>query len=131
MLNVYFENVITHQRKHVEPFTSLRIVGTTLLDPHSAVIAVYQGGLWRVADDHFFVIGMQSPTVIHFENAAIQSPSIGPYNPAWLVNGAIRAGRAQELALARLDEQSGAWHVYADRTFWSAAVFTPAEEGRR
>ncbi|HQU44356.1 MAG TPA: hypothetical protein PK867_16165, partial [Pirellulales bacterium] len=63
---------------------------------------------------------------IHFENAAVQSPAIGPYHPAWLVNGAIRAGASQELALARLDEHSGAWHVYADRTFWSAAVFLPA-----
>ena len=126
MINVYFENVITRQRRRIEPVASLKIVGTSLVDGQSTQLAVYQGGLWRVGDDHFFVIGMESPTLVHFENAGIRSPSIGPYNPAWLVNGAIRAGEAQEFALARLDEQTGAWHVYADRTFWSAAVFSPA-----
>lgn len=126
MLNVYFENVITRQRKRLSPVALLKILGTSLLDAQNAVVAVYQGGLWRVDGDHFFVVGMESPTSIHFENASVRSASIGPYNPAWLVNGAIRAGPSQELALARLDEHSGAWHVYADRTFWSAAVFTPA-----
>lgn len=125
MLNVYFENVITRQRRHIEPVALLKIVGTSLFNEHNAAVAEYQGGLWRLAQEHFFVIGMESPTLIHFENAAIRSATIGPYNPAWLVNGAIRAGESQELALARLDEQTGAWHVYADRTFWSAAVFTP------
>ena len=126
MLNVYFENVITRQRRRIAPVGWLKIVGTFLLDGHNDQLAAYQGGLWRVGDEHFFVVGMESPTMIHFENAAIHSDAIGPYNPAWLVNGAIRAGEGQELALARLDEHSGAWHVYADRTFWSAAVFTPA-----
>jgi hypothetical protein len=125
MLNVYFENVITRQRRRIEPVGLLKIVGTSLLDDHNAQVAAYQGGLWRIKDDHYFVIGMESPTLIRFENAAIRSASIGPFNPTWLVNGAIRAGQSQELALARLDEQSGAWHVYADRTFWAAAVFSP------
>jgi hypothetical protein len=126
MLNVYFENVITHQRRRIRPVARLKIVGTMLLDDQSTQVAAYQGGLWRLGDEHYFVIGLESPTLIHFENAAIRSGPIGPYNPTWLVNGAIRAGESQELALARLDEQTGAWHVYADRTFWSAAVFSPA-----
>jgi hypothetical protein len=126
MLNVYFENVITRQRRQIEPTASLKILGTSLFNDHNAPVAEYQGGLWRLGHEHFFVIGVESPTLIHFENAAIRSATIGPYNPTWLVNGAIRAGESQELALARLDEQSGAWHVYADRTFWSAAVFSPA-----
>jgi hypothetical protein len=127
MLNIYFENVITRQRKHIAPVNLLKTLGTSLLDEQNARVAVYEDGLWRVDGERFFVIGMESPTLIHFENAAIRSPDIGPYNPAWLVSGAIRAGGAQELALARLDEQSGAWHVYADRTFWAAAVFAPAK----
>ena len=127
MLNVYFENVITRQRKRISPVALLKIQGTSLFDGQNDVLAVYQGGLWRVDGEHFFVVGIESPTSVHFENAAIRSASMGPYNPAWLVNGAIRAGRSQELALARLDEQSGAWHVYADRTFWAAAVFTAQE----
>lgn len=127
MLNIYFENVITRQRKRLAPLALLKVLGTSLLDPENAVVAVYQGGLWRVNGDHFFVVGMESPTSIHFENASIRSETIGPYNPAWLVDGAIRAGQSQEVALARLDEHSGAWHVYADRTFWSAAVFTAVD----
>ena len=126
MLNVYFENVLTGQRRRIEPVALLKIAGTMLLDDRSAPVAAYQGGLWRVGDEHFFVVGVESPTMIHFENAAVRSPAIGPYNPAWLVNGAIRAGQAQQLALARLDEQTGAWHVYADRTFWAGVVFSPA-----
>lgn len=126
MLNVYFENVITRQRKRLGAVPLLKIQGTALLDGQAQPLAVYQGGLWRVGEEHFFVVGMESPTMIHFENAAIRSVPVGPYNPAWLVNGAIRAGASQELAVARLDEHSGAWHVYADRTFWSAAVFSPA-----
>ncbi|HVX14629.1 MAG TPA: hypothetical protein VHC22_25805 [Pirellulales bacterium] len=124
MLNVYFENVITRQRKRILPVALLKIQGTSLLDGQNALLAIYQGGLWRADDEHFFVVGVESLTAIHFENADIRSPSMGPYNPAWLVDGAIRAGRSQEVALARLDEHSGAWHVYADRTFWAAAVFT-------
>lgn len=127
MLNIYFENVITRQRKRLAPLAFLKVQGTSLFDPENAVVAVYQGGLWRVDGDHFFVVGMESPTSIHFENASVRSATIGPYNPAWLVNGAIRAGQSQELALARLDEHSGAWHVYSDRTFWSAAVFTAVD----
>lgn len=127
MLDIYFENVITRQRKRLAPLALLKVIGTSLFGPDNAVVAVYQGGLWRVDDDHFFVVGMESPTSIHFENASVRSETIGPFNPAWLVNGAIRAGQSQELALARLDEHSGAWHVYADRTFWSAAVFTAAD----
>lgn len=126
MLNVYFENVLTRHRMRISPVSLIKILGTSLLDGQNGVVAVYQGGLWRVGAEHFFVVGIESPTSIHFENAAVRSAPIGPYNPAWLVNGAIRAGQSQELALARLDEQSGAWHVYADRTFWSAAVFTAA-----
>lgn len=126
MLNVYFENVITRQRKTLGPVEQLKIRGTALLDSHDMPLALYEGGLWRVGQEHFFVIGMESPTIIHFENAGIRSLPIGPYNPAWLVNGAIRVGAAQEFAVARLDEHSGAWHVYADRTFWSSAVFLPA-----
>lgn len=126
MLNVYFENVITHRRRRIDPVPQLKIRGTAMLDCNNKPLAVYEGGLWRVGEDHYFVVGVETPTMIHFENAAIHSVSIGPFNPAWLVNGAIRAGAAQELALARLDEHSGAWHVYADRTFWAAAVFSPA-----
>ncbi|HET6882061.1 MAG TPA: hypothetical protein VFI31_17980 [Pirellulales bacterium] len=124
MLNVYFENVITRYRKRLAPVTALKILGTSLLDGQNAVLAVYQAGLWRINGDHFFVVGVETPASIHFENATVRSETMGPYNQSWLVNGAIRAGQSQELALARLDEQSGAWHVYADRTFWSAAVFT-------
>lgn len=124
MLSVYFENVITRYRRKIEPIASLRIVGTSL-EGGKGVLATYQGGLWQVDGEHFFVMGIESPTVIYFENGAVRSQVIGPFNPAWLVNGAIRAGSAQELALARLDEHSGAWHVYADRTFWSAVVFLP------
>src|SRR5487761_605636 len=113
MLNVYFENVITRHRKRIAPVGSLRIVGTSLLDGHNDPLAAYQGGLWRLGDEHFFVVGVECPTMIHFENAAVHSAAIGPYNPAWLVNGAIRAGEEQQLALARLDEQSGAWHYAA------------------
>jgi hypothetical protein len=126
MLNVYFENVITRHRKRLAPVTALKIIGTSLLDAENTVLAVYQAGLWRVNGDHYFVVGVESPVSIHFENAMVRSTPIGPYNPTWLVNGAIRAGKSQELALARLDEHSGAWHVYADRTFWSAAVFNEA-----
>lgn len=125
MLNVYFENVITRQRKRIDPVPALKIRGTALLDGNDKPLAIYEGGLWRVGEAHYFVVGMESPTMIHFENAAIHSVPVGPFDPTWLVNGAIRVGAAQELALARLDEHSGAWHVYADRTFWSAAVFLP------
>ena len=129
MLSVYFENVITRYRRKVEPLASLKIIGTSLMDGDGSALAVYQGGLWKVDSEHFFVMAIESPTVIYFENGGVRSQVIGPYNPAWLVNGAIRAGSAQELALARLDEQSGAWHVYADRTFWSAVVFLPDGAG--
>ena len=126
MLHVYFENVMTRERRRIDPVARLKIAGTVLLDDRNTQVAAYQGGLWRVGDEHYFVVGLESPTLIHFESAASRSGSIGPYNPTWLVNGAIRAGESQELALARLDEQAGAWHVYADRTFWSAAVFSPS-----
>ena len=124
MLSVYFENVITRQRKRIDPLLSLRIMGTNLLDGDRQAIAEYQGGLWKHDKQHFFIVGIESSCLIHFENASIRSEAHGPFNLAWLVNGAIRTGEAQESALARLDEHSGAWHVYADRTFWSAVVFT-------
>src|SRR6185312_15088852 len=126
MLEIYFENVITRQRRHIGPQQSLRIAGVCLFGADGAVLAEYQGGLWRHENQHFFIVGIQSPVMIHFENAAIRSESHGPYNPAWLINGAIRIGESQETALARLDEQSGAWHVYADRTFWSTVVVCAA-----
>ena len=122
MLNVYFENVITRERRRVQPMSTLRIVGGALYGDE-APLAKYQGGLWRCEDKHYFIVGIECPTVIHFENASIRSETHGPYNPAWLVDGAVRAGESQEVALARLDEPSGAWHFYPDRTFWSAVVF--------
>lgn len=125
MLSIYFENVITRQQKRMEPLASFKVVGTSLLDDQGAVLAAYQSGLWRVGEEHFFVIGIETPAIIHFENGDHRSPALGPYHPAWLVSGAIRAGQGQELALARLDEASGTWHLYADRTFWSTVVFTP------
>ena len=134
MLNVYFENVITRERRRVQPMSTLRIVGVALYGDE-APLAKYQGGLWRCEDKHYFIVGIECPTVIYFENASIRSETHGPYNasirsethgpynPAWLVDGAVRAGESQEVALARLDEPSGAWHFYPDRTFWSAVVF--------
>ena len=127
MLSVYFENVITRQQKQIGLLPLLRVAGTSLLDHAGGVLANYHGGLWRVGDEHFFVIGIQSSVLIHFEDGDGEcSARLGPYNPAWLIDGAVRAGKSQEVALARLDEASGTWHVYADRTFWSAAVFSPA-----
>ncbi|HEX7449246.1 MAG TPA: hypothetical protein VF306_16955 [Pirellulales bacterium] len=127
MLSVYFENVITRQQKQMGSLPLLRVAGTRLLDHAGGVLANYHGGLWRVGEEHFFVIGIQSPVIVHFEGGDGQcSVRFGPYNPGWLIDGAVRAGRSQELALARLDEASGTWHVYADRTFWSGVVFTPS-----
>lgn len=129
MLNIYFENVITRQRLRIDPQESLRIVGVALFGGDGAALAEYHGGLWRHGDAHFFIVGIESSTLIHFENAAIRSEPYGPYNPTWLINGAIRTGEAQQTALARLDEQSGAWHVYSDRTFWSTVVLREALDG--
>ena len=122
MLNVYFENVITRERRRIEPISTLRAEGCSLYGDEVA-LAQYQGGLWRCGDGRYFLVGIECPTEVHFENAAIRSETHGPYNPAWLADGAVRAGEAQETALARLDESSGAWHCYLDRTFWSAVVF--------
>ncbi|HEX5443275.1 MAG TPA: hypothetical protein VFW87_05590 [Pirellulales bacterium] len=127
MLSVYFENVITRQQKQLGPLPLLRVAGTSLVDQAGGILAAYHGGLWRVGEEHFFVIGIQSPVVIHFEGDHQRSSQFGPYNPAWLIDGAVRAGLAQQHALARLDETSGTWHVYADRTSWSGVVFTPSE----
>lgn len=127
VLNVYFENVITRERRKIEPANMLRAVGGSLYRD-DAPLAKYQGGLWRCDHRHYFIVGIECPTVIHFENASIRSETHGPYDPAWLVDGAVRAGESQETALARLDENSGAWHFYPDRTFWSAVVFqSPAD----
>ena len=125
MLRIYFENVITRQRKRLEPLDSLKVVGTSLVDGNGVVMGTHQGGLWQLGDEHFFVIGIESPVVIHFENGNHRSEAIGPYHPAWLTGGAVRAGPGQELALARLDETTCTWQLYADRTSWSAVVFTP------
>lgn len=123
MLSVYFENFLTHHRRHIEPLAALRIAGATMYGGAEA-IAVYHGGLWHVGREHYFLVAIASPATIQFENGPVRSAVWGPFDPAWLVNGAIRAGETQELALARLDEQTGAWHVYADGTFWSGVVFT-------
>lgn len=127
MLNIYFENVVTHERKHIDPLQTVRIVGGTLFGDQLR-LAEYDGGLWRLDGQHYFVVRIDCPTTIHFENAGIRSETHGPYNPAWLVDGAVRAGQSQETALARLNDSSGAWHCYLDQTFWSAIVFEcPAE----
>lgn len=125
MLRIYFENVITRRQKRIEPLTSFKAIGTSLVDGNGAVLAIHQGGLWQVGDEHFFVIGIESPVIVHFENGNHRSDAVGPYHPAWLTGGAVRAGTGQELALARLDEATCTWHQYADRTSWSAVVFTP------
>ncbi|HUY87191.1 MAG TPA: hypothetical protein VMV10_00500 [Pirellulales bacterium] len=127
MLNIYFENVLTHERKRIEPLATVRIVGGSMYGDQ-ALLAEYDAGLWRLDEQHYFLVGIECPTVIHFENAGIRSETHGPYNPAWLVDGAVRAGESQGTALARLEESSGAWHCYADQTFWSAIVFqSPAD----
>ena len=128
MLNVYFENVMTRERRRIEPIAMLRATGGSLFGD-DVPLAQYQGGLWRYDGRHYFIVGIESPTVIQFENASIRSEVHGPYNPVWLVDGAVRAGESQETALARLDEPTGAWHFYPDRTFWSAVVFqSPADD---
>lgn len=128
MLSVYFENIVTRQRKRISALPLLKATGASLMDGDSQALAAYNGGLWRIADDHFFVIGIETPVTIHFENGDHRSPEMGPYHPAWIIAGAVRAGPSQELAVARLDEASGNWHLYADRTFWSSVVFSPHGE---
>jgi hypothetical protein len=128
MFKLTFEHPITGDVYHVGPVPYVRIDGSALkVGPDDRQIGHYQGGLWHVGGQSFTVIAAEAATRIHFEDPdGAASSTHGPFDGFKLVDGVIRYGGGFSGLLARYDDLTSTWYVYADQASWPTAVFTAA-----
>lgn len=99
-----------------------------ILRAHDRVVARYEQGLWKDGDSNYFVVRVDSPCRIVFEDGGERSEVFGPFPAARIVAGVILAGVSAEHALAGMVAESGHWRLYDDRKLWTLALVIPAEE---
>ena len=117
MITLQFEHPVSRQIQTVGPAPYFRITGDDLrAGPNDAVVATYRNGVWTLDGDSFLTIASEAPAAIRFEGTGPpQGSTYGPYERLRVVDGAIRHGPNAIELLARLDEQTQAWYVYAEQ----------------
>jgi hypothetical protein len=129
MIKLQFEHPVSRQIQLVGPAPYFRLTGDDLrAGPNDTVIATYRNGIWTLDGDSFLTIAADEPTAIHFEDKGPDNPvaaRYGPYELLRVVDGAIRHGPNAIELLARLDERTQAWYVYAEQKNYPFVVLAP------
>jgi hypothetical protein len=127
MLTLQFEHPVSRQVQVVGPAPYFRISGDDLrAGPSDAIVATYRNGVWTLEGDSFLTIAAEVPAAIRFEdNGNPGGSSYGPYERLRVVDGAIRHGPNAIELLARLDERTQAWYVYAEQKNYPFVVLAP------
>jgi hypothetical protein len=95
--------------------------------PNGIVVGSYQHGVWTVGQSVFLIITPEAPTKIQFEEDGSNcSGEHGPFENVQLVDGAIRHGPKLSEVLARFDEKSQSWYIYADQKNCPSAILSSA-----
>ncbi len=111
----------------IGPAPYFRIEGGTLrIGPANAEVGTHQGGLWQIGGRYFTTLALETPTTIRFEGGDSCEGTHGPFDRVRLVDGVIRHGAHSGQLLARLDEESGSWHVYNNAGDCHKVIIEPA-----
>ena len=124
MLTLHFEHPISNQIHMVGPAPYFRISGDDVrVGPNDAVVATYRNGIWTLDGTSFLTITVEVTAAIRFEgNGDPDGMSYGPFECLRVVDGAIRHGPNAIELLARLDEGTQAWYVYAEQRNYRVAI---------
>ena len=128
MLSLTFEHPVHRETRAVGPAPYFRLAGNALrAGPDDAAVAVYEGGAWHVGGKSFLTVTVGEPATIRFEGDGEGcSGTHGPFEQVKLVDGAIRCGPKLRTLLAKFDEDSQSWFIYADQSSCPAAVLSAA-----
>ncbi len=124
MLTLHFRNTVLGHAHAVGPLPSFHITGNVLTAGRE--VAVHQHGQWQLGGRGFPVVSTASPTVVSFKDDAGRTSERLLLGPIAFFDGILRHGLEFLELLARLDEPSGTWHLYADETEFPTAVFEAA-----
>src|SRR5690242_18016679 len=131
MLELQLEHPASRQTISVGPASHFTVRGNRLLaGADEEEIGFYQDGLWHVEGHSFTSIKPHSPIIIYFQDNATSDPSatLGPFEDAGLVDGAIRHGPRLGRLLAKFEEDTQTWLVIPSQKKFAAAVLRPVEE---
>jgi hypothetical protein len=126
MIKLQFEHPVSRQIQLVGPAPYFRLSGDDLrAGPTDAVVATYRNGVWTLDGDSFLTIAAEEPTALRFEEEGDGATLYGPYERLRVVDGAIRHGPNAVELLARLDESTQAWYVYAEQKNYRIVILAP------
>ena len=129
MLRLQFEHPVSRQVQIVGPAPYFRLSGDDLrAGPSDAVVATYRNGVWTLDGESYLTIAAEAPAAIRFEgngNSGSGGTTYGPFERLRVVDGAIRHGPNAVELLARLDEETQAWYVYAEQKNYSVVILAP------
>ncbi len=126
MIKLQFEHPVSRQIQLVGPAPYFRLTGDDLrAGPSDAVVATYRNGIWTLDGDSYLTIAAEDATAIRFEGNGNGGSLYGPYDRLRVVDGAIRHGPNAIELLARLDEGTQAWYVYAEQKNYPVVILAP------
>src|SRR6516225_8949317 len=127
MLTLQFEHPVSRQVQLVGPAPYFRISGDDLrAGPNDAVVATYRNGVWTLDGDSFLTIAAEAPAALRFEGSGTDgATTYGPFERLRVVDGSIRHGPNAIELLARLDEGTQAWYVYAEQKNYPVVILAP------
>ena len=128
MLTLRFEHPTSRQTHTVGPAPYFVIRENSLrAGPGGEEVGFYADGLWHAAGHGFTAILPDAPATVHFGEDGDPSPDpLGPFENVAVVDGAIRHGPRLGRVLARFDEDSRTWYVFAAKRRCPNAVLQPA-----
>ncbi len=128
MLQLVAEHSAHRNKRTLGPAVAFRIGdGQVVSHPDNTVLATYEGSTWTIEGEHFLELVPQGTVRVRLEDGAGKvTGTYGPFDALRIVDGAIRHGPSGRDLLARWDADANAWYVYADASYWLAAVLLPA-----
>ncbi len=124
MISLQFEHPVSRQIQMVGPAPYFRLTGDDLrAGPNEAVVATYRNGVWMLEGDSYLTIACEATAALRCaSNGQPEELVCGPFERLRVVDGAIRHGPNGIELLARLDEGTQAWYVYAAQRNYREAV---------
>jgi hypothetical protein len=109
----------------VGPAPYFRIAGNSLrAGPGDVEVGYYADGAWHIGGKAFLTATADAPAKVRFEGSG--AGTHGPFEWVHLVDGAIRHGVNAAVVLAKFDEDSQQWHVYAEGRDCPVAILSQA-----
>lgn len=106
----------------------LRLVGKSMfLGGDTNEFARHEMGTWKVADQAFIAIRIESPARVCFENKAEEAQfNVGPLDRIYLIDGSMRTGEHLRDVIAYFSDYREVWDLQGNHRTMPNAVIRPA-----